>query len=84
MPTLTLVDTPVESELGLKSLSRAEVLNHLALEASNLVDHAQASSHTSTSAPTSASFSISDFLVPGLQTRTWEDWQVADELNPFA
>ncbi|KAF9921384.1 hypothetical protein BGZ67_000535 [Mortierella alpina] len=81
---ITLADTPAEPERGFKSLSRAEVLNHLALEASALVGHAQPSSHTSTSASSSATFSISDFLVPGLQTRTWEDWQVADELNPFA
>ncbi|KAF9961616.1 hypothetical protein BGZ70_008243 [Mortierella alpina] len=83
MLTITLADTPAGPERGLKSLSRVEVLNHLALEASALLGHAQAPPHTSISAPTSASFSISDFLVPGLQTRTWEDWQVADELNPF-
>ncbi|KAF9387269.1 hypothetical protein CPB97_002737 [Podila verticillata] len=33
---------------------------------------------------TSSVFSISDFLVPGIQPKGWEDWQVADELNPFA
>ncbi|KAF9572732.1 hypothetical protein EC968_009547 [Mortierella alpina] len=45
--------------------------------------HAQTSPQISTPGPASASFSISDFLVPGLQTRAWEDCQVADELNPF-
>ncbi|CAO3566308.1 unnamed protein product [Mortierella alpina] len=84
MGGITLADTPAGPERGLKSLSRAEVLQHLALEASALVGHAHAPPHTSNSTPASASFSISDFLVPGLQTRTWEDWQVADELNPFA
>ncbi|KAG9322410.1 hypothetical protein KVV02_003736 [Mortierella alpina] len=29
------------------------------------------------------SFCISDFLVPGLQTKVWEDWQSADDLNDF-
>ncbi|KAF9410502.1 hypothetical protein BGZ94_001633 [Podila epigama] len=32
----------------------------------------------------SSTFSIADFLVPGIQPRGWEDWQVPDELNPFA
>ncbi|KAG0026378.1 hypothetical protein BGZ81_006418 [Podila clonocystis] len=36
------------------------------------------------SAPSAPAFSISDFLVPGIQPKGWEDWQVADELNPFA
>ncbi|CAO3566488.1 unnamed protein product [Mortierella alpina] len=35
---------------------------------------------TTTSGP---SFCISDFLVPGLQTKVWEDWQSADDLNDF-
>ncbi|KAG0338031.1 hypothetical protein BG004_007390 [Podila humilis] len=38
-------------------------------------------SSTGTATPV---FSISDFLVPGIQPKGWEDWQVADELNPFA
>ncbi|KAF9947078.1 hypothetical protein BGZ72_010894 [Mortierella alpina] len=89
MGGITLVDTPAEPEYNpaescLKSFSHAEVLNHLALEASALVGQSQASVQTSIPASSAASFSISDFLVPGLQTRTWEDWQVADELNPFA
>ncbi|KAF9961804.1 hypothetical protein BGZ72_001720 [Mortierella alpina] len=29
------------------------------------------------------SFCISDFLVPGLQTKVWEDWHTADDLNDF-
>lgn len=29
------------------------------------------------------SFCISDFLVPGLQTKVWEDWQSADDMNDF-
>ncbi|KAF9136017.1 origin recognition complex subunit 4 [Mortierella sp. 14UC] len=33
------------------------------------------------SAPT---FSISDFLVPGLQTKVWDDWQGADVLNDYS
>ncbi|KAG0353809.1 hypothetical protein BG005_006928 [Podila minutissima] len=36
------------------------------------------------SAPSVPAFSISDFLVPGIQPKGWEDWQVSDELNPFA
>ncbi|KAG0217588.1 hypothetical protein BGX33_010105 [Mortierella sp. NVP41] len=30
------------------------------------------------------SFSISDFLVPGLQTKVWDDWQGADVLNDYS
>ncbi|KAF9931182.1 hypothetical protein FBU30_010625 [Linnemannia zychae] len=29
-------------------------------------------------------FSISDFLVPGLQTKVWDDWQGADILNDYS
>ncbi|KAG0306560.1 hypothetical protein BGZ97_000707 [Linnemannia gamsii] len=29
-------------------------------------------------------FSISDFLVPGLQTKVWDDWQGADVLNDYS
>ncbi|KAF9155204.1 hypothetical protein BG015_010694 [Linnemannia schmuckeri] len=79
---ITLVDTPTEIEgsfSNLKTLSQAEVLHRLALDANNL-----ASQGLIQQAPATGSFSISDFLVPGLQTKTWEDWQVADELNPFA
>jgi len=36
--------------------------------------------NNTTSNPT---FSISDFLVPGLQTKVWEDWQGADDLQDF-
>ncbi|KAH7052934.1 hypothetical protein BKA57DRAFT_503065 [Linnemannia elongata] len=82
MGAITLVDTPTEIEgsfSNLKNLSQAEVLHRLALDANNL-----ASQGLIQQAPASGSFSISDFLVPGLQTKTWEDWQVADELNPFA
>ncbi|KAG0371546.1 hypothetical protein BGX24_001525 [Mortierella sp. AD032] len=32
----------------------------------------------------SATFSISDFLVPGLQTKVWDDWQGADVLNDYS
>ncbi|KAF9581433.1 hypothetical protein BGW38_001542, partial [Lunasporangiospora selenospora] len=45
---------------------------------------APASSMLPSAANMNGAFSISDFLVPSLQTKTWEDWQVADELNPFA
>ncbi|KAG0211272.1 hypothetical protein BGX28_008217 [Mortierella sp. GBA30] len=89
MGGITLVDTPAEpaecypAGNGLKNLAHVEVLNQLALEASALVGQNQAQAQTHIS-PSSTSFSISDFLVPGLQTKTWEDWQVADELNPFA
>lgn len=82
MGAITLVDTPTEIEgsfSNLKNLSQAEVLHRLALDANNL-----ASQGLIQQAPATGSFSISDFLVPGLQTKTWEDWQVADELNPFA
>ncbi|KAI1319131.1 hypothetical protein EDD11_004774 [Mortierella claussenii] len=85
MGGITLVDTPTPSEChatSLKTISRAEALNQLALDASALVSQsAQGQQHASTAA---GSFSISDFLVPGLQSKAWEDWQVADELNPFA
>ncbi|KAG0211833.1 hypothetical protein BGX33_004026 [Mortierella sp. NVP41] len=81
MGAITLVDTPTEIEgslSNLKNLSQAEVLHRLALDANNLA------SQGLIQVPSAGSFSISDFLVPGLQTKTWEDWQVADELNPFA
>ncbi|KAF9089068.1 hypothetical protein BGX29_012244 [Mortierella sp. GBA35] len=74
-------NTPTEIEgslSNLKNLSQAEVLHRLALDANNLA------SQGLIQVPSAGSFSISDFLVPGLQTKTWEDWQVADELNPFA
>lgn len=80
--SITLVDPPTEIEgsfSNLKNLSQAEVLHRLALDANNL-----ASQGLIQQASAPGSFSISDFLVPGLQTKTWEDWQVADELNPFA
>ncbi|KAF9093557.1 hypothetical protein BGX23_003211 [Mortierella sp. AD031] len=71
--------TEIEGSLSnLKNLSQAEVLHRLALDANNLA------SQGLIQVPSAGSFSISDFLVPGLQTKTWEDWQVADELNPFA
>ncbi|KAG9066961.1 hypothetical protein KI688_012873 [Linnemannia hyalina] len=72
-------DTPTEIEgsfSNLKTLSQAEVLHRLTLDA--------ASQGLIQQDPATGSFSISDFLVPGLQAKTWEDWQVADELNPFA
>ncbi|GJJ68019.1 hypothetical protein EMPS_00365 [Entomortierella parvispora] len=37
--------------------------------------------HTNTAA--NPTFSISDFLVPGLQTKVWEDWQGSDDLQDF-
>ncbi|KAF9912708.1 hypothetical protein EC991_009444 [Linnemannia zychae] len=86
MGAITLVDTPTEIEgsfSNLKNLSQAEVLHRLALDASNLASQGLIQ-HQQQSSSSSGSFSISDFLVPGLQTKTWEDWQVADELNPFA
>ncbi|KAG0296940.1 hypothetical protein BGZ96_008129 [Linnemannia gamsii] len=79
---MQLEHTPTEIEgsfSNLKNLSQAEVLHRLALDANNL-----ASQGLIQQASAPGSFSISDFLVPGLQTKTWEDWQVADELNPFA
>ncbi|KAG0381114.1 hypothetical protein BGX24_009943 [Mortierella sp. AD032] len=75
--------TPTEIEgsfSNLKNLSQAEVLHRLALDANNLASQGLIQQQGSSA----GSFSISDFLVPGLQTKTWEDWQVADELNPFA
>ncbi|KAF9177600.1 hypothetical protein BGZ51_001477 [Haplosporangium sp. Z 767] len=36
-----------------------------------------------TASGTVPSFSISDFLVPGLQTKVWEDWQGADDLSDY-
>ncbi|KAF8947025.1 hypothetical protein BGZ47_010555 [Haplosporangium gracile] len=33
---------------------------------------------------TASTFSISDFLVPGLQTKVWDDWQGADVLNDYS
>jgi hypothetical protein len=86
--SITLVDTPTEIEgsfSSLKNLSQAEVLHRLALDANNLASQGLIQQHQQQQGPSSSgSFSISDFLVPGLQTKTWEDWQVADELNPFA
>ncbi|KAF9934313.1 hypothetical protein FBU30_002452 [Linnemannia zychae] len=81
---ITLVDTPTEIEgphCNLKNLSQAEVLHRLALDANNLASQGLIQQAT---VPATGSFSISDFLVPGLQTKSWEDWQVTDELNPFA
>ncbi|KAF9353848.1 hypothetical protein BGX26_008403, partial [Mortierella sp. AD094] len=82
---ITLVDTSVEPESHttiLKNLSHAEALNQLALDASALVGQNLVQSQVQNQS--GGSFSISDFLVPGLQSKAWEDWQVADELNPFA
>ncbi|KAG0263164.1 hypothetical protein BGZ95_003874 [Linnemannia exigua] len=84
MGAITLVDTPTEIEgsfSNLKNLSQAEVLHRLALDANNLASQGLIQQHQG---PSAGSFSISDFLVPGLQTKSWEDWQVTDELNPFA
>ncbi|KAG0022922.1 hypothetical protein BGZ80_010837 [Entomortierella chlamydospora] len=85
MGGITFVDTSVEPESHttiLKNLSQAEALNQLALDASALVGQNLIQSQVQNQS--SGSFSISDFLVPGLQSKAWEDWQVADELNPFA
>ncbi|KAF8984429.1 hypothetical protein BGZ46_008085 [Entomortierella lignicola] len=84
MGGITLVDTPVESENPssiLKNLSHVEALNQLALDASALIGQNLSQPQNQSNF---GSFSISDFLVPGLQSKAWEDWQVADELNPFA
>ncbi|KAF9101609.1 hypothetical protein BGX27_011401 [Mortierella sp. AM989] len=85
MGGITLVDNSVEPECHttlLKSLSHAEALNQLALDASALVGQNLTQSQPLNQP--AGSFSISDFLVPGLQSKAWEDWQVTDELNPFA
>ncbi|KAF9299136.1 hypothetical protein BGZ91_010026, partial [Linnemannia elongata] len=37
-----------------------------------------------TSTQAAPTFSISDFLVPGLQTKVWDDWQGADILNDYS
>ncbi|KAK5799401.1 hypothetical protein F5H01DRAFT_357372 [Linnemannia elongata] len=37
-----------------------------------------------TSTQAAPTFSISDFLVPGLQTKVWDDWQGADVLNDYS
>ncbi|KAF9545590.1 hypothetical protein EC957_010675 [Mortierella hygrophila] len=37
-----------------------------------------------TSNQAAPTFSISDFLVPGLQTKVWDDWQGADVLNDYS
>ncbi|KAF9274980.1 hypothetical protein BGZ68_000203 [Mortierella alpina] len=46
---------------------------------SNVADIASEAQTTSAG----PSFCISDFLVPGLQTKVWEDWQSADDMNDF-
>ncbi|KAF9135638.1 hypothetical protein BGW39_001518 [Mortierella sp. 14UC] len=85
MNTASYTPTEIEGSFSnLKSLSQAEVLHRLALDASNLASQGLIQQQQQQGSSSSDSFSISDFLVPGLQTKTWEDWQVADELNPFA
>ncbi|KAF9413791.1 hypothetical protein BGZ76_004977 [Entomortierella beljakovae] len=85
MGGVTLVDTtgdPEPHSTILKNLSNVEVFNQqislvdpIPLVQNQLLSQSQNQSI--------GSFSISDFLVPGLQSKTWEDWQVTDELNPF-
>ncbi|KAF8926311.1 hypothetical protein BGZ58_011292 [Dissophora ornata] len=88
MGGITLVGTPAEPDCHTTTTTKlknrqAEALNQLALDASALIGQSPTQFHHS-QIQGNASFSISDFLVPGLQSKAWEDWQVADELNPFA
>ncbi|KAF9994707.1 hypothetical protein BGZ65_009658 [Modicella reniformis] len=36
---------------------------------------------TASTATTAPTFSISDFLVPALHTKVWDDWQAADDFT---
>ncbi|KAG0318708.1 hypothetical protein BGZ99_005495 [Dissophora globulifera] len=84
MGGVTLADPSFEPESRLVNtkthISPTEALNQLAIDASALSAQTPQSQHP----VSNGSFSISDFLVSGLQSKAWEDWQVADELNPFA
>ncbi|KAF9361763.1 hypothetical protein BGX34_006940 [Mortierella sp. NVP85] len=73
---LTFVDTPASPErqtTTLRALACTDPPSQLAIDITTLAQH-----HLN------APFSIPDFLVPGLQPKAWDDWQVTDELNPFA
>ncbi|KAG0239626.1 hypothetical protein B0O80DRAFT_528078 [Mortierella sp. GBAus27b] len=80
MGALALVDTPTNPECHntVKSHSRAEALAQLSLDTS-----IPASQNQSITSLQQTNTSFAEFLVPGLQPKAWEDWQVADELDPF-
>ncbi|KAF9904054.1 hypothetical protein BX616_001410 [Lobosporangium transversale] len=69
---------------NLKNPAQVEALNQLAIDTNALLaqNAVQAQAHQLQSS--TGSFSISDFLVSGLQSKAWEDWQLNDELNLFA
>ncbi|KAF9384822.1 hypothetical protein CPC16_008268 [Podila verticillata] len=52
-------------------------LNHLTTPLSNTTSSPQDITHTTNT------FSISDFLVPGLQSKAWEDWQGMVDMNDY-
>ncbi|KAG0259931.1 hypothetical protein BG011_002284 [Mortierella polycephala] len=74
-------------DLALLNFANASPSAPINLDTTNLgasnttVDGSATQANTTTG--TVSSFSISDFLVPGLQTKVWEDWQGADDLSDY-
>ncbi|KAK3806678.1 MAG: hypothetical protein J3Q66DRAFT_358212 [Benniella sp.] len=88
MGGLTLVHTPTSPErqttTTIKTLAWTEAPNQLAMDITTLTSQIQSHTPPSAQQHAHAPFSIPDSLVPGLQPKAWDDWQVTDELNPFA
>ncbi|KAF9145490.1 hypothetical protein BG015_011879 [Linnemannia schmuckeri] len=58
--------------------------NNSDVDASTTTPSSTITNADATANQTVPAFSISDFLVPGLQTKVWDDWQGADVLNDYS
>ncbi|KAG0206145.1 hypothetical protein BGX28_002365 [Mortierella sp. GBA30] len=95
MGGITLADSPPDDPEGsialLNGLYNPNLLKDLALlnfastapSSNGLTPNATDIAGDAQTTPSGPSFCISDFLVPGLQTKVWEDWQDVDDLNDF-
>lgn len=52
-----------------------------AVAVANAGESSAISLNDSTDASAAPTFSISDFLVPALHTKVWDDWQAADDFT---
>ncbi|KAF9355060.1 hypothetical protein BGX26_007023 [Mortierella sp. AD094] len=85
---ITLADNPPDDPEG-------RFLHPSLIKDLNLLNFASSQSSTSafsaidmsvnaqTNSSVAPTFSISDFLVPALQTKVWDDWQSADDFTAF-
>ncbi|KAF9310179.1 hypothetical protein BG003_008851 [Podila horticola] len=93
---ITLADTPDDPEgsyalpVSLKNMNMASIMSlNLNLNLNNLTTTPITNATQGSSLPLDTThtqtntFSISDFLVPGLQSKAWEDWQGMVDMNDY-